>query len=151
MKKICSLLLVVTLILSLCACGGNANKKAYDPSEGNVLITDDMVDEIRAAVLDKSSKGKLSFLFESDALSCANARIEISSGYEHIKKFTSIKITSEGFQDKWHYNFYGTIYGKDTYNKDVSYDFKLVVLCAEDSTEEKGYKIKRDGISINIK
>lgn len=151
MKKIFSLLIVVTLILSLFACGGNANKKTYDPSEGNVLITNDMVDEIRALVLDMRSKGKLSFLFENDSLSGANARIKGWSGYEHIKEFTSIKITSEGFEDQWHYNFYGTIYGKDTYNKDVSYDFKLVVLCAKDSTEEKGYKIKRDGISINIK
>lgn len=147
MKKIKLLLISVLLVLSLVACG-ESSKNTYDPSDGNVTITKDMLDDIREVVLDGEG---LSFSHEYSALSVANARIGVMSGYEHMKEFTSIKITSGDYYDDWHYRFYGQIYGKDSYNSPVKYKFYYQVKCAEDSTEEKGYKIERDGIGIEIK
>lgn len=144
MKKIISLITLVALVLSLAGCGGT-KKKEYDPADGNVLITEDMLDEIRMDVLGAGTDDKLSYSYESDALRAANLR-----EYENIKEFTSITITSEDYRDDWHYCFYGKIYGKDTYNNRVSYNFRLTVLCAEDSSTESGYRIEMDGISIDI-
>ena len=149
MKKFLCLALAIILCLSVTACGGGKKNK-YDPSQGNILITDDMVSEIREAVLKTGKYGALSYSFEADALRAANARIGVSSGYEDIKEFTSIQITSEDFHDDWHYRFYGTIFGKNIYNKNVAYDFSITIVCAENSATANGYKIQRDGISINI-
>ena len=150
MKKLSSLLLVLTMILSLCACGGKSSEKSYDPSEGNVLITEDMIDDIKSTVLEHWNPNKLSSRFESDALRAANVRIDVSSGYENMKEFTSIEITSDDYDDDWHYSFYGKIHGKDIFNKSVSYDFSITVVCKENSSEENGYSIERDGIKIDI-
>ena len=148
MKKIISLILALMVCLSLCACGGR-NSGGYDPSKGNVLITKDMLPEIRAAVLSDGDSSSLNFLFESDALRAANARISAGgSSYQDIKTFSSIKITSEDYEDEWHYCFYGKIFGKDDFNKSISLDFSLSVYCPESETDSRGYTVERYGISI---
>lgn len=149
MKKLLALLLAGLLCFALCACSGSS-KNEYDPSEGNVLITSDMINEIRNTVLENGEYGKLTYSFESDSLRAANARIGVSSGYEDVKEFTDIEISSEDYYDDWHYRFYGKIYGKDTYNNFISYDFSITIKCKENASSESGYVIERDGISINI-
>ncbi len=148
MKKILALLLIFILSLSITGCASDDHE--YDPSEGNVLITDDMIPDIQASVLDYSDTSELSFLFKNDALRCANERVAVMTGYEDINEFYDIKITSEGFKDDWHYCFYGKIYATDKYNNYVNYDFYLLVACKEDPSTEKGYTVTRAGVSIDI-
>ena len=71
--------------------------------------------------------------------------------YEYIKSQSyKFVYTSEDYYDDWHYRFYGKIYGKDTYNNFISYDFSITIKCKENASSESGYVIERDGISINI-
>lgn len=135
MKKIFSLLLVVAMILSLCACGGG---NEYNPNEGKILITDKLKTEMEEylTIPHKTIKNIKNAEWEFIR------RCKVYS-YDYDVNFDSCEIKSYEQKDEYNYIVYVVFNGKDKHNDIIELKTSLLLFFEDDSNENK-HKINDD-------
>ena len=123
MKRIITILLALTMVFALSACGGRATNSLAQQTEAPaklVKLTNEMIQELKEDNSESSLRAMLTF------------------GYRNLYNVTDVKLTKSEKFDDYTYIFYCTMYYDNNYKHEQK-DIKVIYQAVEDPDEEKGY------------
>lgn len=119
-----------------------------------LTLTDEMVKDIKKEA-DPYNNGNLCYSWEKFIIRGATARMEheragiaTTTETKGVEEYTRCSVESMKQVNRCNYKIYGTLYGKDKFNKTTKQSYALTVYCKKNENKQKGYEILTDGFEL---
>lgn len=152
-------IVIIIGIIAIVMSNGNGKKSNTKSLEEiyaeRLTLTDEMIKDIKEKA-DPYGNGKLCYSWESFIIRGATARMEnertggaTTTETKGVEEYTNCTVESMKQDNRCNYKIYGTLYGKDKFNRTTSQPYSLTVYCKKNESKEKGYEILTDGFSLS--